>query len=53
MYVAFSEYLKQADQDDSVSLVVVTGTGDYYSSGADLNPPTERVNLKERHQILL
>ncbi|RWS22422.1 enoyl-CoA delta isomerase 2-like protein [Leptotrombidium deliense] len=36
MYETFIEQLKNAASDDSVRLVFITGTGDYYSSGNDL-----------------
>uniref|UniRef100_H2YAR8 Enoyl-CoA hydratase n=1 Tax=Ciona savignyi TaxID=51511 RepID=H2YAR8_CIOSA len=42
MYGALSVYLKQAAHDDEVKVLVFTGTGEYFSSGADL---IERDNL--------
>ncbi|RWS06287.1 enoyl-CoA delta isomerase 2: mitochondrial-like isoform X4, partial [Dinothrombium tinctorium] len=36
MYKAITEKLNDAAKDDSVKLVVLTGTGEYYSSGNDL-----------------
>ena len=53
MYVTFSDYLNQADKDDSISLIVVTGTGDYYSSGADLTPGSDTATVQKRNEILL
>ena len=36
MYRVLIAYLREADQDPSVGCIVLTGTGDYFSSGRDL-----------------
>jgi enoyl-CoA hydratase len=44
--LAFFEALRAADADDGISVVVVRGAGDSFSSGFDLS---ERTNPVERH----
>lgn len=39
MFVRLTQILKNAATDDSISMVVFTGTGDFYSSGNDLVAP--------------
>ena len=41
MYGDFERALKAADQDDSVKFAVISGKGDFYSSGNDLSNFTE------------
>lgn len=36
MYRKVTDILKEVSEDDSISVVVLTGTGDFYSSGNDL-----------------
>ncbi|KAK7576475.1 hypothetical protein V9T40_012761 [Parthenolecanium corni] len=40
----FRKILDEAASNDSVDFVVLTGSGDYYSSGMDMSPPTEPLN---------
>ncbi|KAJ8713516.1 hypothetical protein PYW07_013886 [Mythimna separata] len=45
MYKRVSRILNDAATDDSISVMVLTGTGDFYSSGNDFsNPPDSRGN---------
>ena len=37
MYEDIPEALKQADDDPNISLIVITGSGDFFSSGNDLS----------------
>lgn len=36
MYRKVTDILKEVSEDDNISVVVLTGTGDFYSSGNDL-----------------
>jgi len=35
MYLGFTQFLKEAEDDTSISIVAITGTGDFFSSGND------------------
>jgi len=35
MYTGFTKYLEEAVNDPSISIVAITGTGDFFSSGND------------------
>ena len=39
------EYLNKLADDEEVSLVVLTGTGDYYTSGADFLMSSDNARL--------
>jgi peroxisomal 3,2-trans-enoyl-CoA isomerase len=41
MYLDLIDVLHDAEQDDSIAAVVLTGTGSYFSSGADLKETSE------------
>lgn len=55
-YIEFAEVLKLAGDDDSVTVVAVTGVGDFYTSGNDLSPKAMKGDyeeyLKENDKIL-
>jgi peroxisomal 3,2-trans-enoyl-CoA isomerase len=37
MYLGITKVLKESNDDDSVNIVVLTGSGDYFCSGNDLS----------------
>ena len=47
MISELTDALKEADQNDAVRLVVITGTGSWFSAGADLNWMRGLVNASE------
>lgn len=53
MYQHVTNILTSAATDDSISVIVLTGTGDFYSSGNDFTSPLESdVNLETLNDIL-
>ena len=51
MYDSFVELLKEAADDPNTSIVAVTGTGAYYSSGNDLSNLTNITTTVEEAAI--
>lgn len=45
MYKRVINILSNAASDDSISVIVLTGAGDFYSSGNDFSAPVERKSL--------
>jgi len=37
MFAQLAEILKHADSDDNTRIIVLTGSGDFFTSGNDLN----------------
>ena len=52
MYLKLANLLNQSANDEKVKLVVLTGTGKYFTSGADLNEIFERAKSKEKPSII-
>lgn len=51
MYRRISDILNTAAQDDNISLIVLTGTGNFYSSGNDFIAGTELPNIDKYNAL--
>ena len=52
MYLEFVAALKEADENDSILLAVVTGAGEYFSSGNDLRNFTANIDPSKTEEVL-
>ena len=48
MAVKLTQYLRQCDRDPDVRVVIITGAGDSFCVGLDLNDVRERAKTKEK-----
>ncbi|KAI5645378.1 enoyl-CoA hydratase/isomerase domain-containing protein [Phthorimaea operculella] len=53
MYIRVTKMVNEAAKDSEVSVLVVTGTGDYYSSGNDLVAAMERMGERDSLMYVL
>jgi peroxisomal 3,2-trans-enoyl-CoA isomerase len=51
MYLEIIEALAEADSDENVMILCITGAGDYYCSGNDLSNFTVALNSKPMEEI--